>query len=99
MKQVKHTDRYGKSKHVENYRVVTDQLYPRRDGCTHNARYFEHYDDALHAYLHSVMNQVFDERLMERVSFDIRCDEDGTYSPMFESFQLHTLGSYGLKGE
>ena len=91
-----HNKNYGRSNHTEPYRVVSDQCFPRLENSTHNARYYEHYDDALHAYMHSIMSQVFEERRVDRISFAIRCDETGTYSPMFESFQLHTIGSYGL---
>lgn len=87
----------GKSKHTEPYRVVSDESWPRTADSTHNARYFDHYDDARCAYLHLLMTQTMEERLLERVSFECRCAADGTYSPMFESFQLHTLGSYGLE--
>ena len=92
-----HRKSYGKSKHTEMYRVVTDGNWPRTPESPHNARYFDDYDKALHAYLRSLMNQVFEEVFVERVSFDVRCAANGTYSPMFESYQKHTLGSYGLE--
>lgn len=92
-----HKKSYGKSKHTERYRVVTDACWPRVKGGTHNARYFEHYNQALIAYTHSLLNQISETVFVERVSFDVRRDSDGTYWPMFESFQHHTLESYGLE--
>jgi len=86
-----------KSGHTENFRVVQDAYWPRTADGTHNARYFDDYEKARTAYLHLIIVQAMEERLLERVSFECRCAADGTYSPMFESFQLHTLGSYGLE--
>lgn len=84
------------SKHTEKYRVVTDKYWPRTPDGAHNTRYFDYYDDALIAYMHSTMNQLFEKVLVERVALECRCAENGTYAPMFESYQLHTLESYGL---
>ena len=89
------TKGYGKSKHTEMYRVVADSYYPREAGDTHNARYFDDYDQARAAYAHYVMSQVLDERCLERVTFECR-NGDGRYYPMFESYQNHTLESYGI---
>ena len=89
----------GTSKHTENYRVVQDSSWPRTADSTHNARYFDDYEQARMAYLHLLMTQAMEERFLERISFDCRCDADGTYSPMFESFQLHTFGSYGMMAQ
>lgn len=88
---------FGRSKHTEPFRVVTDQGWPRTPESSHNARYFDDYDDALHGYLHSLMNQVFEKRCMERVTFERRNEHDGKYYPMFESYQRHTVESYGLE--
>ena len=95
-----HNRNYGKSKHTEPFRVVTDSFWPRGgadNGGTHNARYYDRYEDALLAYMHSVTNQMFDKTFCERASFDRRNEHDGRYYPMFESFQHHTIESYGLK--
>ena len=92
-----HSKNYGKSKHTEKYRVVTDTYWPRTPDGAHNARYFDDYEKALMAYMHSTMNQMFEQVFVERVSFDCRCEENGTYAPMFESYQLHTVESYGLE--
>lgn len=88
---------FGRSRHTEPYRVVTDNTWPRTPDSAHNARYFEDYNKALLGYMHSVMNQVFEQTFMERVTFECRCEATGTYSPMFESYQRHTVESYGLE--
>ena len=90
-----HNKRFGTSKHTEPFRVVTDTYWPRIPDGSHNARYFDYYDDGLHAYILSALNQMFDKRLMERVSFERR-NQNGKYYPMFESFQRHTVESYGI---
>lgn len=87
---------FGKSKHTENFRVVTDKYWPRQADGSHNARYFDDYNKALTAYMHSLLNQVSEATLMERVTFECRCTDTGTYAPMFESLQYHTIESYGL---
>lgn len=86
---------FGTSKHTEPFRVVTDNSWPRTPESAHNARYFDDYNDALLGYMHSLMNQVFEKRCMERVTFE-RLNANGRYYPMFESYQRHTVESYGL---
>lgn len=93
------TKRFGKSKHAEPFRVVTDAYWPRRPEGAHNARYFDDYNDALMGYMHSAMGQVLEKRLMERVTFERRNEHDGRYYPMFESYQRHTVESYGLDSD
>lgn len=91
-----HNKNFGRSKHTETYRVVTDKYWPRTPDGTHNARYFDDYKKALMCYSHAVMRQIAEETLMERVSFECIDAELGTYGSMFESFQHHTLASYGI---
>ena len=89
------TKGYGKSKHSEPFRVVADTCWPREADSTHNARYFGSFEEGRAAYMHLVMTQALEERFLERVTFERRSD-DGRYCPMFESYQNHTLESYGL---
>lgn len=90
---------FGRSKHTEPFRVVTDQYWPRDADSAHNARYFDSYELARVSYLNSVTKQVLDMMLMERITFERRNEHDGKYYPMFESYQRHTVESYGLEPE
>lgn len=86
----------GKSSHTERYRVVADACWPRDAHSSHNARYTDDYEEARNAYMHLVLVQINEERMLERVTFECRNENRGTYAPMFESYQRHTIESYGL---
>ena len=85
-----------KNTHREPFRIVTDGCYPRTAESAHNSRYFETYERALVAYTHSIVNQISETACVERISFERRRESDGRYFPMFESYQRHTIESYGL---
>lgn len=89
------TKAYGKSCHTENYRVVYDVEFPRTAESAHNAFYFNDFNIAQRKYFNYVMMQTFEEKRLDRVSFEIR-DTNGVYHSMFSSFVYHTAGSYGL---